>query len=166
MVNDENSGILKFLSGLHVVTGFIEGASFAGAVAVFSTYGRPDFGIGLFFEFLKGSISDAVIIGCLDKGFKLTCFCNYRKGLRLCGRVGGGVSKDSWSGLYKNGFKLGSKNGLNARYVFMKKLFLEGDGIGGDNAACIAFEGGEEGGDQVGITFPNTGSGFYGEVMG
>ena len=48
----------------------------------------------------------------------------------------------------------------------MKKLFLEGDGIGGDNAADIAFEGGEEGGDQVGITFPNTGSGFYGEVMG
>ena len=73
------------------------------------------------------------------------------------------VSKIVGAAFYKNSFKLGSKNGLNARYVFMKKLFLEGDGIGGDNAADIAFEGGEEGGDQVGITFPNTGSGFYGE---
>ena len=47
----------------------------------------------------------------------------------------------------------------------MEKLFLEGDSVGGDNAARIAFEGGEKGGDEVGITFPNTGSGFYGEVM-
>ena len=79
MVNDENSGILKFLSGLHVVTGFVEGASFAGTVAVFSTYCRPDFGIGLFFEFLKGAISDAVIICRLGKGFKLTGFFTIEK---------------------------------------------------------------------------------------
>ena len=92
-------------------------------------------------------------------------FFHYRKGLRRCGRVGGGVAKIVGAAFYENGFKLGSKNGLNAGNIFMKKLFLEGDGVGGDNAACIAFEGGEEGGDEVGITFPNTGSGFYGEVM-
>ena len=87
MINDKNSGILKFLSGLHVVTGFIEGASFAGAVAVFSADGGPDFGIRLFFEFLKGAISDAVIIGCLGKGFKLTCFCNIEKVSAVAGAL-------------------------------------------------------------------------------
>ena len=87
MVNDENSGILKFLSGLHVVTGFIERASFAGAVAVFSAYGGPDIGIGLFFEFLKGSIPDAVIIGRLSKGFKLTCFFTIEKVSAVAGAL-------------------------------------------------------------------------------
>ena len=74
VVDDENPGVLKFLSGLHVVTGFIEGAAFAGAVAVFGTYGGPDFRIGLFFEFMKGAVADAPIIGSLGEGFELTGF--------------------------------------------------------------------------------------------
>ena len=59
-----------------------------------------------------------------------------------------------------------AKNGLNVRNVFMKKLFLKGDGVGGDDAACVAFKGGEEGGDEIGITFPDAGAGFHGEGMG
>lgn len=42
---------------------------------------------------------------------------------------------------------MGSENGLDAWKVFMKKLFLKGDGVGGDDAADVAFKGGQEGGN-------------------
>lgn len=74
VVDDEYLGVLEFLSGLHVVTGFIEGAAFAGAVTVFGTDGGPDVRVGLFLEFLEGAVADTTIVGCLGEGFELAGF--------------------------------------------------------------------------------------------
>lgn len=57
---------------------------------------------------------------------------------------------------------MGAEHGLDAGEVFVEELFLEGDGVGGDDGAGVAFLGGEEGGDEVGVALSDAGAGFDG----
>ncbi len=165
MVDDEDAGVLQLLAGVHVVAGFVEGAAFAGAVAVFGADGGPDVGVGLFFEFLEGAVADAVVVGGLGEGFELAGFGGVEEVVALSGSLEAEEAEVVGAAFDEDGVELGAEHGLYVGKVFVKELFLEGDGVGGDDGAGVAFLGGEKGGDEVGVAFADAGAGFDGEVM-
>lgn len=58
----------------------------------------------------------------------------------------------------EDGAEFDIQNGVEEWDVFFHQLFLEGDGIGGDDDAFVVFDDAFDGGEEVGEGFADTGA--------
>jgi len=166
VVDDDQVGLADTGAGALEETG-VGRAGFGVAGGGVGVDGLPDVVVGRRLEFLEeavggfeGPVHDTLEV-VVEGAFEQVGAGLEGAGEALGAEVVGAADEDGGEEIGKR-FKLGdgAEEGAADFEVFFEDLFLEGDGVGGDDEGAFGFLREEEAGEQVGEAFADAGAGL------
>jgi hypothetical protein len=165
VVDDEEIAALHALFGGLPEAVFEVGAFFAQAIVVFGADFVPDAGFGDGREIGEGAVGGVGgPLFDLPEGIDLF-FVFEECVLALSGLFEAALAEVIAAAFDEDGGEFIGVDGLEERDVLVDELFLEGDGVGGDDDAFFVFDGEVDGGQEIGEGFADAGAGLDEEMM-
>jgi len=164
MVDDEEVGILGAATGALVETLVVEVALVAHAVVSLAADALPEVG-----EWFKGQIGEGAVGGSIGPIFNLVELSHIASVAEEGVLPSAGLHEAAQADVVGSAFDEDGPEGAGDQWgeggdVFFDELFLECDGVGGDDDAPARGEDAVDGGEEVGETFTDAGAGLDDEM--